>query len=462
MCVAVAAGERIPVDGIVSTGQSDVDTSLLSGESVPETAGVGDRVFAGTANLTGALQVTVAAAAEDTLLAEIVRLMETAEQGRAKYVVLADRVARLYAPGVHVLGLVTFVGWLLAGAPWQDALLTAVAVLIITCPCALGLAIPAVQAVATGRLFRGGVLVKSADALERLTGVDVVVFDKTGTLTAGQPELEAANSNDPDLALAASIAATSRHPLSRALVRSTGGTPVAEQVREWPGDGLEADIDGNTVRLGRRQWCGADQDGDDTVSGPELWLSVPGHAPKRFGFVEALRVDAHAVIADLKQRGYDVVLLSGDRERAVRHAAQAAGITVWRAELRPADKVAYLQDLRQSGKTVLMVGDGLNDAPALAAATVSMSPAVAADVTQTAADLVFQGDRLAAVGDALRVAVRADRLVKQNLGLALAYNAVAIPAAMAGYITPLIAAVAMSMSSLAVTLNALRLRIQSS
>jgi Cu2+-exporting ATPase len=317
-----------------------------------------------------------------------------------------------------------------------------------------------VQAVATGRLFRRGILVKSADALERLTGVDVIVFDKTGTLTIGQPELEAANSNDPDLALAASIAATSRHPLSRALVRVAHGAAAVDHVREWPGDGLEAEIGGNTVRLGRRQWCGAG-DEDDGTGGPELWLARPGHAPKRFGFVESLRADAHAVVTDLKLLGYDIVLLSGDRAHAVRRAAQAAGIETWCAGLRPRDKVSYLEDLRNQGKNVLMVGDGLNDAPALAAATVSMSPSAAADVTQTAADLVFQGDRLGAVGDALRVALRADRLVKQNLGLAFAYNAIAIPAAMAGYVTPLIAAAAMSLSSLVVTLNALRLRIQS-
>ncbi len=459
MLVAVAAGERVPVDGTVASGQSDVDVSLVTGESIPEPVAVGGQVFAGTSNLTGALRVRVTAASDDTLLAEIVRLMEAAEQGRAKYVVLADRVARLYAPGVHALGLLTFVGWMLAGLAWQDALLIAVAVLIVTCPCALGLAVPAVQAVATGRLFRKGILVKSADALERLNDVDVVVFDKTGTLTMGQPQLEAANTNDSDLSIAASIAATSRHPLSRALARSVSSAPVMANVRELPGEGLEAVIDGNTVRLGRRQWCGIEGEPEKDSQGPELWLSGQGRAPRRFGFVEDLRPDAANTVVALVARGLDVVLLSGDRETVVRHTADAVGIVDWHANLRPDEKVQYLEHLRSQGRKPLMVGDGLNDAPALAAASVSASPSAASDVTQTAADLVFQGDSLDAIVAALDVASRSDRLVKQNLGLAFAYNLVAVPAAMAGLVTPLIAAAAMSLSSLAVTLNALRLGI---
>ena len=223
------------MDGRVADGVSDIDTGLISGESVPGAARPGDKVFAGTLNLTAPLRLDVTAVGEGTLLAEIVRLMEMAEQGRARYVALADRVSRAYAPVVHLTALATFLGWVfIAGTAWQPALLNAIAVLIITCPCALALAVPVVQVIASGRLMRQGILLKSATALERLTEIDTVVFDKTGTLTEGRPELHADGLSDADLRLAASLAAASRHPLARALCRAVPGVAVAAGVREIP------------------------------------------------------------------------------------------------------------------------------------------------------------------------------------------------------------------------------------
>src|SRR3954447_7228878 len=361
--VLVAAGERIPVDGRVADGISDIDTGLISGESVPGAARPGDRVFAGTLNLTAPLRLDVTAVGEGTLLAEIVRLMEVAEQGRARYVALADRVSRAYAPVVHLTALATFLGWvLIAGTAWQPALLNAIAVLIITCPCALALAVPVVQVIASGRLMRQAILLKSATALERLTEIDTVVFDKTGTLTEGRPELHAAGLSDADLRLAASLAASSRHPLARALCRAVPGVAVAAGVREIPGSGLVLTGPEGEIRLGSRRFTGAADEDSDHAAGrntslntsrnnganPELWLARPGAAPVRFSFTDALRPDAAAVVAALLADGKRVMLLSGDRWAAVADVAARLGIGEWRAEQSPADKAACLEELARS------------------------------------------------------------------------------------------------------------------
>ncbi|WP_029015059.1 heavy metal translocating P-type ATPase [Niveispirillum irakense] len=457
--VLVAAGERIGIDGVVSQGTSDIDTAVVTGESNPQPATVGDRVFAGMVNLSAPLRLTVTARGEDTLLAEIVRLMEASEQGRARFVALADRVARNYTPVVHLAALGTFLTWVfLAGLEWQQALFIAVSVLIITCPCALALAVPAVQVVASGRLLRGGVLLKSPTALERLAKVDTIVFDKTGTLTLGRPELRPDATCAPaDLVLAASLARASRHPLSRALARAAGPGPVAEGVREIPGAGLEWDGPEGLVRLGRRGFVGPVPAPAAVAEGPELWLARPGRPPLLFRFDDAPRADAVTVLAALRQRGYAIALLSGDRTEVVSAMADRMGIQDWRGGVDPAGKAAALAAMRAEGRHVLMVGDGLNDAAALAAADVSLSPSSAVDVAQTAADAIFQGEALTPVVELLDVSRKAERLVAQNLGFSLLYNLCAVPIAMLGHATPLIAAIAMSSSSLVVLGNALRL-----
>ncbi|MBN9509847.1 MAG: cadmium-translocating P-type ATPase [Alphaproteobacteria bacterium] len=453
--VLVGMGERVGVDGVVEDGHSTLDASLVTGESVPAAVAPGAAVFAGTLNLGPALIVRATATGARTLLAECVRLIEAAEARRGRFVVLADRVARRYAPAVHILAAATFVfWWVVMGAGVADSLLTAAAVLIITCPCALALAVPAVQVLATSRLLRAGILVKSATALERLAQVDTIVFDKTGTLTEPMPT-PLAEADADAWRTAASLAAASRHPLARALHAAMPDVPAARGAEEHPGRGIALAVAGGTVRLGSRAFC-------DLPAAPaattELWLARPGRAPVRFGFEERLREDAAQVVAGLRALGLAVVLASGDQAVPVRRIAALLGITDVHAACTPADKVALIERLRGGGRHVLMAGDGLNDGPSLAAAHVSVSPATAADISQTVADVVFQGARLAPVVEVLRLARRARSAMRQNLALAIGYNALMVPLAAAGLVTPWLAAIAMSSSSLLVLGNSFRLQ----
>jgi Cu2+-exporting ATPase len=459
MRVLVAAGERIPVDGRIVSGKSDVDESLITGESMPRLAASGAVVHAGTINITAPLEIVATATDEGTLVAEIARLMRAAEQNRGRYVRLADRAARHYAPAVHILGAATLIGWLAAGAGWEPAITYAIAVLIITCPCALALAVPAVQVAASARLFAKGVIVKAPDALERLAEIDTVVFDKTGTLTLGRPRLLNSATIDPDiLSRAAGLAVHSRHPLSKALVRAAetrGLKPIRRGfVREIAGSGLVCQTAQGEERLGSAAWVGA----GDGPTAATLWYRRPDAAPFAFDFEDALRPDAADIVRQLQGSGYEVELLSGDTPDAAARAANATGIVHFRGGMRPGDKIARIAELQDRGRRVLMVGDGLNDAPALAAGHASVSPASAADISQTAAGAIFQGERLSTVTEAMRVAQATRRMSLENFAIALGYNALFVPLAMAGQLTPLIAAVAMSASSIAVTANALRLR----
>jgi Cu2+-exporting ATPase len=456
--VLVASGERIGVDGTIERGTAMLDASLVTGESLPVKAEPGTPVYAGTLNLGATLTVRATATGGSTLLAECVRLIEAAEARRGRFVVLADRIARRYAPAVHICALATFLWWyFIAGAPIGQALLTASAVLIITCPCALALAVPAVQVIATGRLFRHGMLLKSPTALERLADVDTVVFDKTGTLT--EPLLALAGAPDAAaLAEAASMAACSRHPLARSLVAAAGRVAPAEDVTEHPGQGLSRITPSGEIRLGSRAFCNGS---DDAAKGPELWLSRPGTPAVRFGFDECPRTDALATIRRLRAMGMSLKLLSGDRPAQVERIATALDIEDWRAACSPVDKVSLIEALRADGRKVLMVGDGLNDSPALAAASVSASPSTAADVSQTVADLVFQGSRLQPVATALDTARRSRSVMRQNLALSIGYNILMVPLAVSGWVTPWLAAAAMSSSSLLVMANSLRLHRRS-
>jgi Cu2+-exporting ATPase len=455
--VLVASGERIGVDGVLERGSAALDTSLVTGESLPVNAAPGTSVYAGTLNLGATLTIRATATGGSTLLAECVRLIEAAETRRGRFVVLADRVARRYAPAVHVCALLTFLGWFFGmGVPAGQALLTASAVLIITCPCALALAVPAVQVIATGQLFRGGMLLKSPTALERLAEVDTVVFDKTGTLT--EPLLALAGDYEPaDLHVAATLAVSSRHPLARSLVAAAGAVAPADGVAEHPGLGLSRLTPAGEIRLGSRVFCG---DAEATAAGPEMWLARPGRAPVRFCFDERPRADALETVRRLRAMGLTLHLISGDRAEQVQRIAAMLGIEDWRARCTPVDKVDLIEGWGAKGRKVLMVGDGMNDSPALAAASVSASPATAADVSQTVADFVFQGDKLEPVVVALETARRAKAVMRQNLALAIGYNIVMVPLAIAGWVTPWLAAAAMSSSSLLVMGNSLRLHRQ--
>ena len=454
MRVLVSAGGRVPVDGVIESGASDLDFSILTGESASVARKAGDEVFAGAVNLTAPLRIVTRQSGSRTLLADIIGLMEAAEARRGRYVRIADRVARYYSPVVHSVALLTFLGWtLLGGLAWQPALLIAVAVLIITCPCALALAVPVVQVAASQRLMRAGILLKSGDALERLREVDHVVFDKTGTLTTGELRL-AANIDREALVRASAIAAGSRHPLARAVRRAAPNVPAKDGVREIAGSGLEFEDSAGTWRLGSHAFIGAPDDGSEM---PSLWLAGPGRQSVRLTFADDIRPGAEAAIRRLGEMGCTIEICSGDRPATVGAIAGRLGIASSRGGMRPADKVAHLERLRAAGRRVLMVGDGLNDAPALAAAQVSMAPATGTDVTQSAADIVFQGASLSAIPDALALARISDSLMRQNLVLALCYNLAAVPLAMLGHVTPLIAALAMSSSSILVIANALRL-----
>ena len=458
--VLLRPGERSSVDGSVIEGQSKIDQSLITGETMPAKAGPGTAVYAGTLNMSGALRVRVSAAAEGTLLAEISRLLDNAVQARSRYVQLADRASRLYAPVVHTAALLTMLGWAAYGSTWHDAIVTAISVLIITCPCALGLAIPAVQTVVSGAMFRTGVLLNSGDAIERLADVQRVVFDKTGTLTL--PELDVTNAADvpPDVfELAGRLALASHHPVAAAVARAAGARTPLAGVQEVAGQGVCGTVGGLEVRLGRPSFCGADQIANEILCrDPEASVVAFRHGDVRHVFAvrQRLRSDAAGAVATLVKAGIEVEILSGDREPAVRHAAGALGIREWRAGVTPAEKIARVEELKRQGIKVLMVGDGMNDAPALAAAHVSMSPVSATHLSQATADLVFLGDRLAPVVSAIGFARKALSLMRQNLWLAAGYNLLAVPLAIAGLATPLVAAAAMSGSSLLVILNALR------
>ncbi|GMG83450.1 heavy metal translocating P-type ATPase [Paralimibaculum aggregatum] len=454
--VEVAPGERIPADGVVESGTSDLDRSLVTGESMPEPVGPEAPVHAGMLNLSGLLRIRASATGEDTLLAEIARMIEAAETGKTRYDRWADQAARIYAPGVHLVALAAFVGWVWATGDIRHSIAIASAVLIITCPCALGLAVPAVHAAAGGRLFRAGIFLKDGAALERLAAVDTVVFDKTGTLTDGRPRLaDAPEPDDTAWPIAAAMAAASRHPLARALAEAAearGVVPVTlGEIRETPGAGLEAWAGGIRIRLGSAAWTGAEPLPDTAVH-----LRIGDGTPLAFTFTEGLREDAPELCSDLRRMGFRVVLLSGDGCKPVARVAGATGIPDHRSGLTPRDKLDALDRLRAEGSRVLMVGDGINDAPALAAAHASMSPVSAAEVSRAAADLVFTGSRLAPVAIAIRTARTARHRAMQNFALAALYNACAIPLALAGMVTPLVAALAMSGSSIIVTLNAVR------
>jgi P-type Cu2+ transporter len=458
--VLVRAGERVAVDGSVEDGRSNIDQSLVTGETAPVAISPGASVYAGTMNMSGALRVRVRSAASGTLLDEVNGLLVRAVEQRSSYVRLADRAAALYVPVVHVTALATFLGWLALGAGWQQSLVVAITVLIITCPCALGLAVPAVQVVAAGALFKRGLILNSGEALERLAEVDTVVFDKTGTLTQPRPTLaNAADVEAGDLALAGSLALASRHPLAKAVAEAFRATePIAAE--EFPGQGVSALYCGGRVRLGSVAWCEAEAEAAPVAAAwPDaslIALRTPARAVV-FAVRQALRPDARAVVADLAL-AHDVEILSGDREAAVALVARALGVGRFEAGLTPAGKIARLKALQSAGKRPLMVGDGLNDAPALATAHVSISPVSAAHIAQAQADALFLGERLAPVADALSLATKARRLMVENLWLSLIYNLIAVPLAILGFVTPLIAALAMSGSSILVTVNALRAR----
>lgn len=453
MLMRVAAGERLAADGEIVTGSSRFDRSLLTGESAPLHAAPGDAVHAGTLNLEAPLDVRVTAAGQDTSLAEIAGLMDAAGQARSRYVRIADRASRIYAPAVHSLALLSFIGWSIAGAGTYQAATIAIAVLIVTCPCAIGLAVPVAQVVACGALMKQGIMVKDGSALERLAGIGRMLIDKTGSLTLGRPipdpvVVAALPAEAAEVALA--LASASRHPLSRALAGALAAAGIRaakiEDANESPGFGVTGRWQGRKVALRR----------PEVATGIAATLDIAGEPAWLIPFADRLRPDANEALAQLQALGIGSSILSGDNEGAVAEAARALGIQ-GEACVSPQDKFAAIEQAKAAGQRVLMVGDGLNDGPALAAADASIAPGTASDAGRQASDFVFLGDSLLALPRAVRAARRTMRVVRQNFALSIGYNVLAVPLALFGQLTPLLAALAMSTSSLIVIANSLRL-----
>ncbi len=453
--ILVRPGARIPVDGDITQGISELDRAFLTGETDPVAITTGDSVRAGEINLTGLLTLRATAVGKDTFLHSLADLIAVAEDAKSRYNSLADRAAAIYAPAVHLLAFAAFVMWMyLSGGDVRYALNIAVATLIITCPCALGLAVPAVSTVASGALFRHGLLVKHATALERLAEVDTVVFDKTGTLTLGKPTLLNVDQINPlDLAIAAALADGSSHPRSIAIAAAALGRDLPEvvvtDVTEVAGHGVTGKWNGTRVSLGRADWVGA---------GTGTTLMVDGREPVSFTFEDTVREGVAPLLDALHKRGLPVTLLSGDTAENVKSFADGIGLTDWRAGILPDEKAQFLDDLNANGKHVLMVGDGLNDTAAMATAHVSIAPASALDATRVAADIVLISGDVSRIEDALRIAKSARSRILENFGVAAVYNTIAVPIAVLGFATPLSAAIAMSTSSIIVSLNALRTR----
>lgn len=466
-CIRVRAGEVIPVDGRVESGESRVHEALLTGESEPLARRVGDFVIAGSHNLQSTLTVQVQRLGADTRYAGIVALMERASWDKPRLARLADRIAGPFLWGVLAAAAAAAV------AAWPDgpahALALAVAVLIVTCPCALSLATPAATLAAAGALARRGVLVSRLQALEALAGADMVVFDKTGTLTSqglvlADIRCREGLSADAALAAAAALAEHSLHPVARSLAQAGVHTAVAraDGVNEHAGQGLQGRIvigplQGRTVRLGSAAFCGVhapSQSGDATsqahLSDEAGWLAT-------FDLSESLRPDAAAALARLRALGLQVLMLSGDRPEAAGRLARRAGIEHWQGGCSPEDKLARVRALQAQGRRVVMVGDGMNDAPVLACADVSVAMGEGVPLAQARSDVVLQGGRVGAVADLIAQARRTRRVVRQNLAWAAVYNAACVPLAVAGFMPAWLAGLGMAASSLGVVMNATRL-----
>jgi Cu2+-exporting ATPase len=456
MQLLLRAGDRVPVDCTLLSDSAEVDLSLVTGESLPITVQKGADLPAGAANLSSAVRVKVKHAAADSFLARTAALMEAAESTRTKYRRVADRAADFYAPAVHLAAAVTFVGWLLLQGSWHQALLNAVAVLIVTCPCALALAVPIVHVIAAERLLRHGILMRDGAALERLADLKLIAFDKTGTLTFGQPTLVSTTANDEQLSIAAQLASASNHPLSRAIVSAVPEPLAPVQAREFGGAGIEATVDGHQYRLGSATFCGVTDPPQNERS--HVWLARDRQPVATFSFDDHVRDEAVDAIAALKAAGLRTHILSGDTIGPVELIGRAVQADQWEASLTPEQKLRRIEELRSQYGPTAMVGDGINDAAALRAADVSFAPAQAADVGRAAADFILTKNRIDGVPYAYQVARFAKHLVRQNLWFSILYNAAVLPLAISGMVTPLIAAIAMSSSSIIVVLNSMRLR----
>ena len=477
--VVIRPGERIPVDGVVLEGASEVDESLITGESLPVAKHAGDHVTGGAVNAQGLLLVTTTAVGAESTLARIVRLVESAQAKKAPIQRLVDQVSEVFVPVVIGIALLTLLGWGLATGNWEAAVLNAVAVLVIACPCALGLATPTAIMAGTGVAARHGILIKDAEALEVAHNVKVVAFDKTGTLTQGKPELLAAEAVDGDrkalLAVAAAIQAGSEHPLARAVLESARLEQVqllsASRVRAIAGRGMAAVVQGRELRVGSTRLMDELQVGLGPLAGLAAdlasqgrtvsWVADVSAQPTLLGllaFGDALKPTAADAIAKLRALGVRPVLVTGDNRGSAQAVAEQLGIEDIRAEVLPQDKARIVAELQTGGKRVAMVGDGINDAPALAAADVGIAMSTGTDVAMHAAGITLMRGDPSLVADAIDISRRTYSKIRQNLFWAFFYNLVGVPLAAFGLLSPMIAGAAMAFSSVSVVTNALMLR----
>ncbi|HSG21992.1 MAG TPA: heavy metal translocating P-type ATPase [Azonexus sp.] len=464
----VRPGESVPVDGEVIDGESNVNESMLTGESMPVGKRATDRVFAATANGQGALRCRATGVGEHTLLAGIIRLVGEAQGSKAPVQRLADRISAIFVPVVCAIALITFLGWWSYSGEFAEALVNAVAVLVIACPCALGLATPTAIMVGTGQGARAGILVKNAEALERAEHITVLALDKTGTLTCGTPQVTnvvpRGLGRDEALRLAAALEQNSEHPLARAIVAesATVDRPKVQNFKALPGHGVEGEIEGRLLRLGSPTWLGIEADpvvGELQQSGKTVVALADGdQILALLAIADALRPSSRAAVARLRQRGIRVVMLTGDNAATAAAIAAEAGIAEFRAGILPGDKAAAIAELKVGGALVAMVGDGINDAPALAAADVSFAIGAGSDAAIEAADLTLIRSDLLGVADAIDLSAATLGKIRQNLFFAFIYNVLGIPLAAAGLLNPVVAGAAMAMSSVSVVSNSLLLK----
>ena len=464
----VRPGESVPVDGEVVEGASSINEAMLTGESMPVGKAAGDKVFAATANGQGALRCRATGVGEQTLLAGIIRLVGEAQGSKAPVQRLADRISAVFVPVVCVIALATFAGWWLYAGDLAEALVNAVAVLVIACPCALGLATPTAIMVGTGQGARAGILVKNVEALERAEKIAILALDKTGTLTRGEPQVTdivpLALDADQALRLAAALEQGSEHPLARAVLARAAAVdlPKVANFSATPGQGVAGEVDGRLLRLGAPSWLG--MAGDPAVHALQqagktvVVLEENGVALALFAIADALRPTSKAAVARLRARGIRVVMLTGDNAATAAAIAREAGIDEFRAGILPGDKAAAVAELKAGGGLVAMVGDGINDAPALAAADVSFAIGAGSDAAIEAADLTLIRSDPCGVDDAIELSRATLGKIRQNLFFAFIYNVLGIPLAAFGALNPVVAGAAMAMSSVSVVSNSLLLK----
>jgi Cu2+-exporting ATPase len=456
MLIQVNMGEKIPADGLITRGSSEFDTSLITGETLPKNISANEEVMAGMMNLGNSVVVKISRPSANSSLSQILNLLEKTEKNNSKLNSIAEKATRAYVPLVYGASTITFILWyFIFGRSLEISIINACAVLIITCPCALGLAVPVVNVVSFGKLLSKGLILKNGKTLERLNEIDTAIFDKTGTLTTGN--LKVINQEDfseSELKLAASLAARSSHPASRSISKLYKGELIEGlEVKEVAGLGLELRIGENIVRLGKPSWIGGNNDINSKTS---IAFSSGGKV-KNFILEDELRCDAKVVISKINNAGINTVILSGDVEYQVKKTAEELGIKTYRSKLLPQEKYDFINNLKTIGHKILMVGDGLNDAPSIKLADVSISPGNAISITQNSADIIFSGEKLSPIYDAIKISKKSIKLIKQNIYLSFLYNFVMIPFAMSGFITPIFASLAMSASSIIVVLNSLRL-----